>query len=264
MSSSKHQLTYPKSTANKVNRYNHQATYDTLTIHKIINETPVVHVSFVSKDGLPVVLPMIGQLGSFDNPSASLSDPLDLYLHGYVSARIMNLSRGADPPMPICVCATKVDGLVLTLTPNTHNYNYRSAIIHGTGELVVDNAEKLWAMELITNSVVPGRWKESRLPPDEAEMSSTQILKVNITSASAKVREGVPNDENKDLQRDDVLDTVWTGVIPLYEVLGDPIVGPYNRVPNIPEHVTRYVKERNEQEENYAIDAANKPAPEKR
>jgi hypothetical protein len=45
---------------------------------------------------------------------------------------------------------------------------------------VEDVDEKLWAMELITNSVVPDRWKHTRVPPNNAEMQSTQILKVKV------------------------------------------------------------------------------------
>jgi nitroimidazol reductase NimA-like FMN-containing flavoprotein (pyridoxamine 5'-phosphate oxidase superfamily) len=75
---------------------------------------------------------MIGQMGSFTHPSRGLGDPLDCYLHGYVSSRIMNLSRKEGiKGLPVCIAASKVDGLVLTLTPNSHNYNYRSSVLFG-------------------------------------------------------------------------------------------------------------------------------------
>ena len=80
---------------------------------------------------------------------------------------------------------------MLSLTPNSHSYNYRSAVLHGVATLVTDTAEKLWAMELITNSVCPGRYQNSRVPPDAAEMSSTQIMRMKVDSGSAKVREGI-------------------------------------------------------------------------
>lgn len=67
--------------------------------------------------------------------------------------------------LPVCICASKVDGLVLSLTPYSHNYNYRSAILFGHATLVEDADEKMWAMELITNSVVPDRWRHTRVPP---------------------------------------------------------------------------------------------------
>jgi hypothetical protein len=128
-----------------------------------------------------------------------------------------------------------------------------------SAQLVSDPAEKLWAMELITNSVLPNRWTNTRVPPNAAEMSSTQILRVSIHSGSAKVREGVPNDEKADLENEELLNEVWTGVIPVYERFGAPVPGPYNRV-SVPEHV-RVGEEWNETNERYAREAAGKDAP---
>jgi hypothetical protein len=180
----------------------------------------------------------------------------------------MNLSRksieAGGKGMPVCIAATRVDGLVLTLTPNSHNYNYRSAVLFGYASLVTSVEEKLWAMQLITNSVVAGRWPETRVPPNAGEMQSTQILKVNIDSGSAKVREGVPNDEKVDLDDKEVLQRVWTGVVPVYEHFGEPIPGPYNEVQDIPEHVLEYRKRMNEENLGYATKAALKDAPVKR
>jgi nitroimidazol reductase NimA-like FMN-containing flavoprotein (pyridoxamine 5'-phosphate oxidase superfamily) len=234
------------------------ATYDVETIHTIINTTPVLHVSFVPdpSDPIPIILPMIGQMGCYSNDEAH-----HCYLHGYVSSRLMNLAHDG---LPLCVAATKVDGFVLTLTPNSHNYNYRSAILQGRATIVEDVEEKLWAMQLVTNSVVPGRYENTRVPPDNAEMQSTRILKMSISSASGKVREGCPEDERKDMKREDVLDTVWTGVVPVYQKLGEPVPGPYNRVKQVPEHVTDFVVGENEKREKYAVEAAKKPAPLKR
>ena len=38
--------------------------------------------------------------------------------------------------LAITIAATKVDGIVLSLTPNSHSYNYRSAVLFGYGSLV--------------------------------------------------------------------------------------------------------------------------------
>lgn len=211
---------------------------------------------------------MIGQLGVSPTDAANGETDMKCYLHGYVSSRLMKLAADAEQRgeqgLPLCVAATKVDGFVLSLTPNSHNYNYRSAVLHGFGTVVEDVEEKLWAMQLITDSVVPGRYANTRVPPDGAEMQSTRILKMRIAGASGKVREGVPEDERKDMKRDDVLDAVWTGVVPVYERLGEPRPGPYNRVKEVPEHVRKFVDGENERRERYAVEAAQKPAPLKR
>ena len=89
-------------------------------------------------------------------------------------------------------------------------------------------------------------------------------MKVDVESASAKVRVGWPEDERKDLKRDDVLDRVWTGVLPVWERIGDPVPGPYNQVKELPKHVREYVKEWNEEAERYAKEAAVHEPPPKR
>ena len=199
---------------------------------------------------------MIGVMGSFDYPSASLDEPMDCYLHGYVSSRIMNLARASERGLPVCVAATRVDGLVLSLTPNSHSYNYRSAILHGYGHLVVNVEEKLYAMQLITNSVVQDRWANSRTPPDAAEMQSTVILKVEIVSGSGKIRDGGPHDEVKDKSRDDLTGRIWTGVMPCWETFGDPVPSPMNRVEDVPEHISSFRAEVNQRNEAYATGAS--------
>lgn len=92
---------------------------------------------------------MIGQMGSFDRPSAELEDPLDCYLHGYVSSRVMKLAREASEGLPVTIAATKVDGLVLSLTPFSHSYNYRSAVLFGYARVVEDENEKFWGSDAL-------------------------------------------------------------------------------------------------------------------
>ncbi|RHZ53409.1 hypothetical protein CDV55_103323 [Aspergillus turcosus] len=257
-------LTYPKRDANTVNRYKHRATYDLGAIHSIVNSSQVLHVSFSPgpADPFPAMLPMIGQMGSFDYPSAGLDEPLDCYLHGYVSSRIMNLARQSEGDgLPVCIAASRVDGLILSLTPNSHSYNYRSAILHGYAKLVTDEAEKLWAMKLITNSVLADRWDHTRVPPDNAEMSSTVILKVNIVDGSGKIRDGGVSDERKDKSNDDVTNKVWTGVVPVYEVFGDPVPSPENKVSEVPEYITSFIANMNKRNRHYAETAANVALP---
>ncbi|KAL4885677.1 hypothetical protein BJY04DRAFT_180227 [Aspergillus karnatakaensis] len=257
-------LVYPKRDSNTVNRYKHRATYDLGPIHSIINSSQVLHVSFNPgpSDPFPAILPMIGQMGSFDYPSSSIDEPLDCYLHGYVSSRIMNLARASEGDgLPICVAASRVDGLILSLTPNSHSYNYRSAVLHGYAKLVTDEAEKLWAMELITNSVLSQRWKNSRVPPDKPEMSSTVILKVKVVDGSGKIRDGGVSDERKDTENAEVTDRVWTGVVPVWETFGEPVPSPQNKVKEVPEHITEYVRSMNEQNRAYAESAVGVTLP---
>ncbi|CAL5868530.1 uncharacterized protein PFLUO_LOCUS2756 [Penicillium psychrofluorescens] len=257
-------LTYPKRTSNTVNRYNHRATYDLGAIHSIVNASQVLHVSFNPgpEDPFPTILPMIGQMGSFDYPSATIEEPLECYLHGYVSSRIMNLARKSEGDgLPICVATSKVDGLVLSLTPNSHSYNYRSAVLHGYATLVTDEQEKLWAMKLVTNSVLEDRWDHSRVPPDKAEMSSTVILKVKIVDGSGKIRDGSVSDERKDKDNREVTGRVWTGVVPVWETFGKPIPSAENEVQEVPEYINSFIASKNTQNQALAEGAVKVQLP---
>lgn len=138
-----------------------------------------------------------------------------------------------------------MDGLVLALTPNSHSYNYRSAILHGYASPVVDVDEKLWAMEKITNSVLTDRWSQTRLPPTKTEMTSTQILRVRIVDASAKVRSGEPHDDRADMKNEEMRKKVWTGVVPTWTQFGEPKAGEGNLVAKVPEYIKEFVKREN-------------------
>ncbi|KAI0846147.1 hypothetical protein F5Y00DRAFT_149665 [Daldinia vernicosa] len=262
-------LEYPKQPYSKVNRYDSRATYALETIHQIVNACPILHVSFaVPNSPFPTILPMIGQMGSFDRPSADTGDVLELYLHGYVSSRFVNLSRnatndtassGEEEGLPICVAASQVDGLVLSLTPNSHSYNYRSASLFGHAKLVTDIEEKQYAMELITNSVVRDRYRHTRVPPNAAEMQSTSVLRVKISAGSAKLRTGMPNDDKADMENGELLDKVWTGVVPVHYTLGEPIPGLYNRVEQVPPYLREFVADSNRYAKELAVEDAMKP-----
>jgi hypothetical protein len=53
----------------------------------------MLHVSFQPPNSpFPAILPMIGQMGSFERPSAGLGDVLDLYLHGLVVSSLQKLN----------------------------------------------------------------------------------------------------------------------------------------------------------------------------
>ena len=260
-----------------------KATYDLEQIHTIINTSTVVHVSFNTPDPsnpFPITLPMVGFAASFDHPSASLAEPLDIYLHGYVSSRLMNLSRNGEknpsttpetgtdtePPhegLPVTVSATLVDGLILTLTPNSHDVNYRSACVYGYAAVVASTEEKLWAMQQITDSVVPDRWRHTRVPPDSAEMQSTSILRVSVVGGSGKIRVGGPRDDNKDYADKEMRERVWTGVIPVWETMGAPVGyggvvegdESRNMAGEVPEHVSSFARRYTEEREKYAMAA---------
>lgn len=205
---------------------------------------------------------MIARVGSFEGQEPAV------YIHGYVSARMFRPQTGRpsgqQPPVtrdsdgddrgfPVCVAATKIDNLVLALTPFNHSYDYRSAVVHGTARLLdpgtraepANRPEIEYAMRLITDSMVAGRWENTR-EPDEAEVAATRILKVRIDAASAKVRDSGVSDDAKDLRSEETTARVWTGVIPYVEVLGEPRPAATNKVAGVPAYIEEHFRGHND------------------
>jgi nitroimidazol reductase NimA-like FMN-containing flavoprotein (pyridoxamine 5'-phosphate oxidase superfamily) len=191
----------------RVMRKPERAHYDRQAIHAILDAARICHVGLV-RDGLPVVLPTI-----------HARDGDTVLLHGSTGAGYV---RDAKKGTPLCISVTIVDGLVLSRAARNHSMNYRSVVIFGEGALVRDDAEKLRALEIITDRLVPGRWAMTR-PPTEQELRETAVVAVPIDGASAKIRTGLPADTDADI---DV--SAWAGVVPLVTTYGEPEPAPFS------------------------------------
>jgi nitroimidazol reductase NimA-like FMN-containing flavoprotein (pyridoxamine 5'-phosphate oxidase superfamily) len=189
----------PRST---VRRLAERAAYDRETIDAILDEGLIAHVGLSAVDG-PVVIPMI-----------YARDGDRLLLHGSAASRLL---RAGKAEADLCVTVTLVDGLVLARSAFHHSINYRSVVVQGRALAVADRADKLRALELLTDHVVPGRSAGCRAPNDK-ELKATLVLSLPLDDASAKVRTGPPKDDEEDLALD-----VWAGVLPLATVPGEPV-----------------------------------------
>jgi len=211
---------FPRSERNKVKRLPQRAQYDKETIYRIIDAAPICHVGFVLGDQ-PFVIPMLhGRIGD------------TLYFHGAHASRLLK-QAGAGQPMSVAF--TLLDGLVLARSVFHHSVNYRSAVIFGAGALVESEAEKLVALEALTEHIAPGRWADAR-QPNRQELASTSVISLLIESASAKIRTGGPSDDEADYAL-----PVWAGVVPLalraQAPIADPKLGAGIEVPG---YVVRY------------------------
>lgn len=185
---------YDVSNVNKVRQLQKKATYDKAIVHGILDAGLVAHVAF-AQEGAPVVVPMIyGREGE------------TVYLHGARKARVLRLLERTDRA---CLNVTLLDGIVLARSAFNSSMNYRSATVFGTPQLVEDPAAKLEALRTISEHFMPGRWDELRAP-HEREVKMTGVIRLDIDSASAKVSDGMPDDED-----DDYDIPVWAGVLPL-------------------------------------------------
>jgi nitroimidazol reductase NimA-like FMN-containing flavoprotein (pyridoxamine 5'-phosphate oxidase superfamily) len=201
-----------------VRRLAQRGSYERTQIEQIIDEALSCHVGF-AVDGRPWVVPTI---------HARIGD--QLYLHGAPANHMLSTLAGG---IETCVTLTLIDGLVLARSAFHHSMNYRSVMIFGTAVRVEDLGEKADALYALVEHVVPGRMRDAR-PPTEAEMRKTQVLRLPITEASAKIRTGGPIDDEEDLAL-----PIYAGVLPITPTYGAPIPEP-EVVLDPPDYVVRY------------------------
>lgn len=212
---------FPVTAKTKLRRLPKRGAYDVETIYKILDEGFIAHVGFTVAGGQTFVIP---------TGYARRGD--ELLIHGSAASRMM---RALSEEIEICVTVTLIDGLVLARSAFHHSMNYRSVVAFGAAKIIKDENEKMEALRLFTEHVVPGRWREVRLPTTN-ELKATTILALPLTEASAKIRTGNPVDDAEDYALD-----VWAGVIPLEMKAGEPLPdSQMNREIVRPDYITNY------------------------
>ena len=195
---------------------------DRAELHELLRTALVAHLG-VFTGTHPVVLPTVYAV-DLDGPDRDGT----LYVHGSVAARWLVSARTRT----VCVTVTELDGMVLARSGFEHSMNYRTAVVIGDARLVEDDDERLHALDLMVDHVVPGRSATIRRPTRK-ELAATQVLAVPLHEASLKVRQGGPDDED-----DDIAATPWGGHVPLHRVAGAPVGDEHSRGP-VPDDVRR-------------------------
>jgi nitroimidazol reductase NimA-like FMN-containing flavoprotein (pyridoxamine 5'-phosphate oxidase superfamily) len=209
----------------RVVRESERGVYDRETIYRILDEAFLCHIGF-SVDGQPFVIPT--SYGRKDE---------NLYIHGSAASRMLRQMREG---VSVCVTVTLLDGLVLARSVFNHSMNYRSVVILGKASLVEDREEKLAALRVLSEHIIPGRWDDVR-QPNERELKATSVLRVPIEEFSAKVRTGPPIDDAEDYSF-----PTWAGVVPLEMKAGVPIGDPkLNSVLQAPSYARNYARRSN-------------------
>jgi nitroimidazol reductase NimA-like FMN-containing flavoprotein (pyridoxamine 5'-phosphate oxidase superfamily) len=199
-----------------------RAVYDREAVYRILDEGFLCHAGFVV-DGQPFVIPT-----SYGRKEASL------YIHGSAASRML---RQMKDGVPVCITVTLLEGLVLARSIFNHSMNYRSVVVLGKATLVDEPGEKLEALRILSEHILPGRWADSR-QPNERELKATSVLRIPIEEFSAKVRQGPAIDDEEDYSF-----PTWAGVVPLEMVAGKPIddarLLPGKEAPGYAKHYTR-------------------------
>lgn len=195
----------PPTDRTRLRRKRDRGTHDREELYAVLDAGMICHIGTVI-DGSPVVVPTAyGRAGD------------TLYLHGSVAARTLVAADGAE----ICVTVTHVDGVVLARSLFDHSMNYRSAMIFGRPRRVTDPGELDTGLRALVENTTPGQWDTARRPTRK-ELAATSVLALGLGEASVKIRNGPPGEpepEDADLH-------VWTGVLPIHQVWGEPVPDP--------------------------------------
>ena len=204
---------------NKVRRLPERGSYDRAGVYAVLDEGLVAHVAFAAEKQ-PIVIPM-----------SYARDGDALILHGSVASRLLkNLGTG----IPASVCITLLDALVLARSVFHHSMNYRSVVVFGTALPIEDPQEKIAALDLLVEHLVPGRTGQARAP-NKKELGATRVLRMSIEQASLKQRVGPPSDNAADLDTG-----FWGGLLPMSMAIGEPEPDETSQEQSVPPHVRDY------------------------
>ncbi|HEY9194635.1 MAG TPA: pyridoxamine 5'-phosphate oxidase family protein [Mucilaginibacter sp.] len=196
-----------------------RASYEPEVIHSILDEALYCTISYAA-DNKP-----------FSIPTAFVRYHDRIYIHGSVGSHLL---REIEKGIPVCITVTLIDELVVAKSAFHHSVNYRSVVMFATAEKIEGVKEKTEAFEWLTNKMVPGSWDYLR-PVTESEVRKTMVLAFKIDEASAKVRTGMPIDDDDDLEL-----PIWSGLIPLQLKRMPPVADKTSETLPLPSHLKSF------------------------
>ncbi|QNL21037.1 pyridoxamine 5'-phosphate oxidase family protein [Hyphobacterium sp. CCMP332] len=213
-------MEYSKKPLNTVKRIPKRGNYNKDEIFDILDSNFIGYMGYVYK-GYSITIPMAyGRNGN------------EIYIHGSSKNRMINSIQECEK---VSMTVTEIKALVLAKSVFHHSMNYRSAVIFGKASLVESENEKIDVLKIITENILKGRWKEARLP-NKKELKATAVLKIQIESASAKIREGEPIDEKEDLNSG-----IWSGLLTINSDFGKVISDSNSNGLKIPDSLEKFL-----------------------
>jgi nitroimidazol reductase NimA-like FMN-containing flavoprotein (pyridoxamine 5'-phosphate oxidase superfamily) len=195
---------------------NQRMSYDKAVVFPILDEALFCTISYCV-DNQP-----------FSIPTAFVRKENKLYIHGSVGSHFL---RGIESGIPVCISVMLTDALVVAKSAFSHSVNYRSVVIFSNATKIDDFEAKALFFKELTEKIVPNSWEYLR-PMKPKEVDKTMLLVFEITEASAKVRQGMPNDDEEDK-----LLPIWSGLIPIPSKRLAPIADELSINIPLPEHL---------------------------
>ena len=177
---------------------------DRAALDRLLHDASVGHFAFV-EDGRPVVMPI-----------AIVQDGEDILMHGSTGSWwLRRLATG----IPVTVSVMAVDGLVFARSAFESSMRYRSAVLFGSC-VRLDDDEKVEALDLVTDGLLPGRLAELRAH-NRRELAATLMLRMVVDEWAFKNSSQWPEDPDEDIAGD-----TWAGILPIITTYGEPEPAP--------------------------------------
>ena len=187
---------------------------DRADLDALLDQAVLGHIAFTDEDGSPVAL-----------PSVVVRWEDRLLTHGSTGSRWL---RRIASSVPVSVSVATIDGIVVARSAYESSLLYSSAVLFGSFS-PLDGEEKLAALDVLTDRLLPGRTAEVRRPSSR-ELAATTMLALPIGEWSVRVSDGWPEDPEAD-----VTGPAWGGRIrfgePPATVAGAPDLRPGIAVP---------------------------------
>ena len=173
---------------------NQRMNYEETVIFPILDEALFCTISY-SVDNQP-----------FSIPTAFVRKENKLYIHGSVGSHFL---REIEKGIPVCISVMLTDALVVAKSAFHHSVNYRSVVIFSNAQRIDDYEVKASFFKELTEKIVPNSWEYLR-PMQSKEVDKTMLLVFDISEGSAKIRTGMPSDDEEDRGL-----PIWSGIIPI-------------------------------------------------
>ena len=183
-----------------------RAHYDRETVHSILDEGLVAHISYIGPVGgqaVPHVIPLFyARRGE------------DILFHASSKS---GLGLAAQAGVEMCATVTLIRSIVFARSGFHHSMKYRSVCAHGPVSLLRGD-EKLEALDFMIDRLEPGRSAHLR-PMNDQELKATHVVRLPLRDVVAKISEGnAPNEEPEDIDW-----PVWAGIVPVNTVFDAPL-----------------------------------------
>ncbi len=185
-------------------------------------------INFILDEALFCTISYVFESKPFSIPTAFVRHKNKLYIHGSVGSHFI---REIEKGVPVCITVTLMDALVLAKSAFHHSVDYRSVVLFAHAEKVEGFNEKIAVFEWLTNKMVPKSWNYLR-PIRENEVNKTTVLAFGLDEASAKIRSGMPIDEEEDREL-----PIWSGILPLETRRMPPVPDAYSAHIPLPPHL---------------------------